>query len=96
MELNLIKNIILFHITCIILFTCIYWYLRDHFERQSKHKLMPIDYLLLATTIQASVGISDFNPISFWGKLTMIIQQFIMIVTNVFALTNFNVLFFNT
>ena len=88
--MNLIANIISFHVTCIIIFTCIYWYLKDHFEGHSKHKITSIDYILLATTIQAGIGISYFYPVSFWGKLTMMIQQFIMIVVNVFALTSLN------
>ena len=49
-----------------------------------------LDYLFLSTTIQAGVGMSDIYPISFYGKLLMISQQLIMIMTHVFTLYIFN------
>lgn len=44
------------------------------------------DFLLLSTTIQAGVGISDLFPISFYGKIAVILQQFILIMTHVITL----------
>ena len=49
-----------------------------------------LDYLFLSTTIQAGVGMSDIYPISIYGKLLMICQQLIMIMTHVFTLYVFN------
>jgi hypothetical protein len=62
-------------------------YLKDHFDRdqEKKQNMGFIDYMLLSTTIQAGVGISDIYPISFYGKLVMIIQQLLMIMTHVFT-----------
>jgi len=64
--------------------------LKDHFQRHEKEDFTFIDYILLATTIQAGVGISDIYPISFYGKMTMIIQQLMMIMTHIFTLYTFN------
>jgi hypothetical protein len=49
-----------------------------------------LDYILLSTTIQAGVGISDIYPITNVGKIVMILQQLIMILTHVFTLYFFN------
>ena len=77
---------VLFHFSCIIIFGMIYFYLKDDFFEKEKAGLEPIDYFLLSTTIQASVGVSDLYPTSFYGKLTMIIQQLLMICTHIFTL----------
>ncbi len=75
---------------CILFFAYYYYYLKDHYQRQIKEEITFLDYFLLSTTIQAGVGISDIYPISFYGKIIMIIQQFIMIMTSVFTLYIFN------
>ena len=58
---------------------------------KKEENLEIIDYLLLSTTIQAGVGVSDMYPISFYGKITMIIQQLIMICTHLFTIYIFNI-----
>ena len=45
-----------------------------------------LDFFLLSTTIQAGVGISEYFPSNPFTKITMIIQQLIMISTHVFTL----------
>jgi hypothetical protein len=45
-----------------------------------------IDYLLLSTTIQAGVGISDLYPLSYYSKIAIIIQQILMLFTHVITL----------
>ena len=45
-----------------------------------------MDFFLLSTTIQAGVGISDLYPITFYSKIVMIIQQFLVISAHVFTL----------
>ncbi len=47
-------------------------------------------YFFLSTTIQASVGMSDIYPITNIGKIFMILQQLIMIMTHVFTIYVFN------
>jgi heme A synthase len=78
-----------FHCICIILFAYLYLYLSNHFQNEKdvneKYRSF-IDFLLLSTTIQAGVGISDLFPISFYSKIAIIIQQFLMILTHVITL----------
>ena len=78
---------LVFHISCILLFFTIYWYLGDHFLRdKTKGEATTIDYLLLSTTVQAGVGISDIYPVSYFGKIALIIQQFVMLSSHIFTL----------
>jgi len=79
---------LVFHIFCILSFAIIYLYFSTHFDssnHNSKHNDF-VDFLLLSTTIQAGVGISDLYPISFYGKVAMITQQMLMISTHIFTL----------
>ncbi len=83
---------VFFHFLCIIFFGILYAYLKNDFEKnKDEEKLGFVDYILLSTTIQAGVGVSDMYPISFYGKITMIIQQLIMICTHVFTIYIFNI-----
>lgn len=88
--MKLVFRTVLFHFVCIIIFAICYFSLEDQFQIKNQTKITLLDYILLSTTIQAGVGISDIYPISFYGKLLMISQQLIMIMTNVFILYIFN------
>jgi len=82
---------IIFHFLCILLFTLLYFEFKDSFNRsQKRDEFTMLDSLFLSTTIQAGVGLSDMYPITFYGKLIMIVQQFFMIMTHVFTLYIFN------
>ena len=89
--MKIVIRTVIFHIICIIIFALIYLYLSDQFDsineydRNKKYTTFT-DFLLLSTTIQAGVGLSDLFPISFLTKTTMIIQQIIMIFTHVITL----------
>ena len=78
---------VFFHFICIIIFSILYYNFSDAFDDENgvKHNSF-LDYLLLSTTIQASVGISGLYPISGIGKLLMIFQQMIMLSTHIFTL----------
>ena len=90
--MKIVIRTVFFHFLCIIIFGILYAYLKNDFEKnKDEEKLGFIDYILLSTTIQAGVGISDIYPISFYGKITMIIQQLIMMCTHVFTIYIFNV-----
>jgi hypothetical protein len=89
--MKIVIRTVFFHFLCIIGFGIIYFYLKDDFSEKKEDSLEIIDYLLLSTTIQAGVGISGLYPISFYGKLTMIIQQILMMCTHVFTIYIFNV-----
>jgi hypothetical protein len=79
-----------FHLLCIIVFACIYFYFSEKFqsgniEKNVKYKGF-FDFLLLSTTIQAGVGISDLYPISFYTKIFLIMQQLILLFTHLITL----------
>jgi len=93
--MKIVVRTVCFHFLCILIFAVVYLRLKDNFMNKGKtdnrEELGLIDYILLSTTIQAGVGISDIYPISFYGKITMVIQQLIMICTHVFTIYIFNV-----
>jgi hypothetical protein len=84
--MKIVIRTVLFHFSCIIIFGILYYYLKEDFTEKEEANLEIIDYVLLSTTIQAGVGVSDLYPTTFYGKLTMIIQQLLMICTHVFTL----------
>jgi len=90
-----------FHIVCIILFALLYSSFAQDFgslddelysennnkkNNKQKDKRTFLDFLLFSTTVQAGVGVSEFFPSSSFTKITLIIQQMIMISTHVFTL----------
>ena len=89
--MKIVIRTVLFHILCILLFASIYLYLSQHFDSDKEKKMrIPhkgfIDYLLLSTTIQAGVGISDLYPISYYAKIVVILQQILLIFTHLITL----------
>ena len=84
--MKIVIRTVFFHFSCILGFGMLYFYLKDDFLENEEDKLEIIDYMLLSTTIQAGVGISDLYPTTFYGKLTMIIQQILMLCTHIFTL----------
>jgi hypothetical protein len=84
--MKIVIRTLFFHFLCIAGFGMLYFYLKDDFYEKEKSDLRAIDYLLLSTTIQSGVGISDLYPTSFYGKLTMIIQQILMLCTHIVTL----------
>lgn len=89
--MKIVIRTVLFHFSCIIVFGILYFYLKEDFAEKEEANLEIIDYVLLSTTIQAGVGVSDLYPTTFYGKLTMIIQQLLMICTHVFTIYIFNI-----
>ena len=89
--MKLVIRTVLFHTLCIILFAVIYLYLSDHFDSnngnsKNKNYTTFTDFLLLSTTIQAGVGISNLYPLSYYSKIIVIIQQMLMLFTHVITL----------
>jgi hypothetical protein len=82
---------VLFHILCIFIFALFYYYFRDDFKTEVKENFTLLDYIFLSTTIQSGVGLTDIYPIDFYGKLIMIIQQLVLIMTHVFTIYIFTV-----
>ena len=91
--MKLVIRTALFHLLSIIIFALIYLYISEDFqsgngdyERKNKKYKNFTDFLLLSTTIQAGVGISDIYPISFYSKIVLIIQQIMLIFTHLITL----------
>jgi hypothetical protein len=95
--MKIVFRTVLFHFVCILVFALLYSTFAQDFgsldddlysenNNRTKEKLTFLDFLLLSTTIQAGVGISEFFPSSSFTKIILIIQQLIMISTHVFTL----------
>jgi hypothetical protein len=84
--MKLVIRTVFFHIFCISIFALIYYNLTEQFHLIEKDKKGFIDFLLLSTTIQAGVGISELYPLSYYSKITVIIQQLLMLFTHVITL----------
>lgn len=95
--MKIVFRTVLFHFLCILVFALLYSTFAPDFgsldddsysknNNRTKVKLTFLDFLLLSTTIQAGVGISEFFPSSSFTKIILIIQQLIMISTHVFTL----------
>lgn len=81
---------IIYHLICIALFTSLYFYLKHHFYRTMLKELTGLDMLLLSTTIQSGVGISDIYPNSTASKLFIVLQQLLMMTGHLFMIYTFN------
>ena len=97
--MKIVIRTVVFHVLCILLFALLYstfaqdfgslddeLYKENSNSNRRKEKRGFLDFLLLSTTIQAGVGISEFFPSSSFTKIIMIIQQMLMISTHVFTL----------
>jgi len=87
--MKILFRTLIFHFLCILIFFIIYWNLGvgEHFmiDKQDPPAQI-IDFFLLSTTIQAGVGVADIYPISTYGKISIILQQLLMISSNVLTL----------
>jgi hypothetical protein len=90
--MRIVFKTVAFHLFCILLFGLVYLLFKNNFVRDpnfttnKKKEPEVLDCFFLSTTIQSSVGYSDLYPITDTAKFILIIQQFIMISTNVFLL----------
>jgi hypothetical protein len=73
---------------CILSFATIYYNLADSFDdtNENKRNKTFLDYIMLAVTIQCGVGYSFLDPTTHVSKLALIMQQLIMISTNVLTI----------
>lgn len=91
MYMLIVFRTLLFHSACIVIFTILYTaFVEDYNEKNDGDGHVTnntfLDCLLLSTTIQAGVGISNMYPLNSIGKLIMIIQQLIMMSANLITL----------
>jgi hypothetical protein len=76
-----------FQILCILFFTCVYNIFNKHFDfEDGQNTDKRIDYLLLSTTIQCSIGISGLNPTSNLGKIILIIHQLTVLFMHIITI----------
>jgi hypothetical protein len=80
-----------FHLLCIIVFTFIYKYIAIELK-DTEHKTVSfIDYLCLSVAIQSGTGFSQIIPKNNTGRIVIIIQELLLIFTNVFTLYIFTI-----
>ena len=86
-----VVRIVVFHMICIIIFSFLYYNFKTEFDNEIiKKNATLLDFILLATTIQVSVGITEIYPKTNITKILIILQQLVMISTNVFTIYFFN------
>lgn len=86
--MKLVIRTIIFHIICILIFSVVYYNLADDFDdtNENRRNKTYLDYIMLAVTIQCGVGFSFLDPITPYSKGALILQQLIMLSTNVFTI----------
>jgi hypothetical protein len=86
--MKLVFRTFAFHILCILFFGILYYNLTNSFaDTSSNHKNKTfLDFILLATTIQAGIGFNFLDPISTLSKICVILQQLIMISTHIITI----------
>lgn len=84
--MKLVIRTFVVHILCIIVFALIYSNISEEFHFMDKDKKSFVDYILLSTTIQAGVGISQLYPLSLYSKIVLITQQLLMLFTHIITL----------
>lgn len=84
--MKLVIRTFVVHILCIIVFALIYSNISEEFHFIDKDKKSFVDYILLSTTIQAGVGISQLYPLSLYSKIVLITQQLFMLFTHIITL----------
>lgn len=87
MKVNIITYIFMFNILCIIVFSNIYNYiLPSNFQPLHQgDKLIYLDFLFYAVTIQSGIGLPDVTAISNLAKILVLIQQ-LMLMASTFIL----------
>jgi hypothetical protein len=86
-----------FQLICVLVFGYIYWLYIDDFvpasisnTKNSQKKGNLIDCFYTSITVQAGVGYNVLDPITDRAKIILMIQQFIMICSNVLILYLFS------
>jgi hypothetical protein len=84
----------LFQLTCILIFGSLYWIIKDDFslnlENEKKNDLRILDCFFTSVTIQAGVGYSILNPNTNRAVIILMIQQLIMVFSNILMLYLFS------
>lgn len=91
--MKLVLRTLFFHLICIIIFTYLYKHVAVEFsyDKDKYDTIGFVDFLTLSTTVQAGLGFSDLYPLTHTGKIILMIQQFLVISTNVFTIYIFTI-----
>lgn len=85
----------LFQLTCIIVFGSLYWIFKDdfslNFSNEKKNDLRILDCFFTSVTVQAGVGYSILNPDTNRAVLLLMIQQLLMVFSNILMLYLFSI-----
>ncbi|NDA89868.1 MAG: hypothetical protein EBY20_03020 [Alphaproteobacteria bacterium] len=85
----------LFQLTCIIIFGTLYWIFKDDFSlnlsNEKKNDLRVLDCFFTSVTVQAGVGYSILNPDTNRAVLLLMIQQLLMVFSNILMLYLFSI-----
>ncbi len=86
--MKFVIRILFFHFVCILIFATLYYSLSNSFDdtNDNKRNKTFLDYVLVAVTIQCGVGYSFLDPVTFYTKFLVILQQLIMISANVITI----------
>lgn len=87
---QLVRSVV-YKICSIIIFSAIYWLYSNHFLNNNNKIPNFIDCLFLSVTVEAGVGYTDLNPITNVSKVILMLQQFLMITSNIFLLYIFTI-----
>jgi len=84
--MKLVIRTFIFHILCIIVFGIVYSILDFRFYNKGDSIEFFVDNIYLSSTIQSGVGMSSLYPLTYYTKITIIIQQMLMLFTHVITL----------
>ena len=84
----------LFQLICILIFGSLYWIFKDDFSlnlsNEKKNDLRILDCFFTSVTVQAGVGYSILNPDTNRAVIILMIQQLIMVFSNILMLYLFS------
>ena len=85
-------DIILIQLSLILCFSWIYYSMLDHFQSTTdSNNLGYIDCIFLSTSIQAGTGIYSMQSKTPIGKLIIIIQQMVLIISATYIIFTFTI-----
>ncbi len=86
--MKLVIRTLVVHLILIVLFTILYYVDESNFvwPEDKKRRIGVLDCFYLATTVQAGVGYTSIVPGNNKAKVLMIVQQMLMIASNVLTL----------
>ena len=79
-------RVVMFHIVCLIYFGIIYLTCKDDFVTVMGKPIDSLDCIFLSIAIQSGVGDNTLMPLTPFSKIVIMLQEVVMLTTNVFLL----------